>query len=50
MALYVWGHNNSQQLGLDVTDKEVFEMVRPHTTYPYPSPKRQQTSPLSSSP
>ncbi|KAG6620742.1 Regulator of chromosome condensation (RCC1)-like protein [Phytophthora cinnamomi] len=26
MALYVWGHNNSQQLGLDVADKEVFEM------------------------
>jgi hypothetical protein len=29
MALFVWGHNNSQQLGLDVADKEVFEMVRP---------------------
>ncbi|ETK71360.1 hypothetical protein L915_21386 [Phytophthora nicotianae] len=26
MALYVWGHNNSQQLGLDVADKEVFEL------------------------
>ncbi|KAG3086795.1 hypothetical protein PI124_g11700 [Phytophthora idaei] len=26
MALYVWGHNNSQQLGLDVDDKEIFEL------------------------
>ncbi|OWZ11865.1 Regulator of chromosome condensation (RCC1), partial [Phytophthora megakarya] len=26
MALFVWGHNNSQQLGLDDTDKQVFEM------------------------
>ncbi|KAL4128490.1 hypothetical protein PRIC2_007476 [Phytophthora ramorum] len=26
MALYVWGHNNSQQLGLHASDKEVFEM------------------------
>ncbi|RLN20098.1 hypothetical protein BBJ28_00016933 [Nothophytophthora sp. Chile5] len=26
MALYVWGHNNAQQLGLDVADKEVFEL------------------------
>ncbi|KAG7380250.1 hypothetical protein PHYPSEUDO_007602 [Phytophthora pseudosyringae] len=26
MALFVWGHNNSQQLGLDVADKELFEM------------------------
>ncbi|KAG1696360.1 hypothetical protein DVH05_018491 [Phytophthora capsici] len=26
MALFVWGSNNSEQLGLDVADKEVFEL------------------------
>ncbi|KAF4318546.1 hypothetical protein BBO99_00008286 [Phytophthora kernoviae] len=26
MALFVWGHNNAQQLGIDVSDKELFEM------------------------
>ncbi|TDH72430.1 uncharacterized protein CCR75_003284 [Bremia lactucae] len=26
MALYIWGRNNSQQLGLSLSDKEVFEM------------------------
>ncbi|POM63625.1 Regulator of chromosome condensation (RCC1)-like protein [Phytophthora palmivora] len=31
MALYVWGHNNSQQLGLDATDKDVFEMRQVET-------------------
>lgn len=28
MALYVWGHNNAQQLGLGVDDKVVFDVVR----------------------
>ncbi|KAG7390305.1 hypothetical protein PHYBOEH_007059 [Phytophthora boehmeriae] len=26
MALFVWGHNNAQQLGIDEPDKEVFDM------------------------
>lgn len=28
MALFVWGSNASQQLGLDVDTKELYEVVR----------------------